>query len=106
MNRQEHCDRPARPSFALPRLHRLLYRRRPQQIRRTGKVPGYRTLPATQPGPDMNAFSVTRLFGMNETFTYLWVVTTSAGGVAGAAARPGTAGGPGVRGRTACVIIW
>ena len=80
MNRQEHCDRPARPSFALPRLHRLLYRRRPQQIRRTGKVPGYRTLPATQPGPDMNAFSVTRLFGMNETFTYLWVVTTSAGG--------------------------
>ena len=36
---------PARSSFALPRLHRLLYRHRPKQICRTGKVPAYGTLP-------------------------------------------------------------
>ena len=45
-NRQEHCDVLAHPSFALPRPYRLLYRRRPRQFCKTGKVPAYETLPA------------------------------------------------------------
>ncbi len=38
---QEYGDIPARPSFALPRLQRLLYRPSSGQMGQIGKVPGY-----------------------------------------------------------------
>src|ERR1700733_8191817 len=44
---QERRDVPARPSFALPRLHRLLYLRRPWQIFKISNDPAYGTLPGT-----------------------------------------------------------
>ena len=42
---QECCGIPARPSFALPRLHTLLYSPQPRQICQMVKVPAYGTLP-------------------------------------------------------------